>query len=60
MPNIKSRYSPLKVFRNGFLSTVYSGIIRHLKIVQKRERIKLEDGDFLDLDWSYASKHQKN
>ena len=59
MPKIESHYSPLKVFRNGFLSTVYSGIIRYLKIVQKRERITLEDGDFLDLDWSYALEPSK-
>ncbi|MEC8536562.1 MAG: alpha/beta hydrolase, partial [Bacteroidota bacterium] len=59
MPKIESHYSPSKVFRNGFLSTVYSGIIRYLKIVQKRERITLEDGDFLDLDWSYALEPSK-
>ena len=56
MPQIKSRYKPSLPFKSGFISTVYSGLIRYIKYPQKRERIKLSDGDFLDLDWSYASK----
>ena len=55
MPEIKSRYKPSLPFKSGFISTVYSGLIRHIKYPQKRERIKLSDADFLDLDWSYAS-----
>jgi hypothetical protein len=55
MPQIKSRYKPSLPFKSGFISTVYSGLIRYIKYSQKRERIKLSDGDFLDLDWSYAS-----
>lgn len=55
MPQIKSRYKPSLLFKSGFISTVYSGLIRYIKYPQKRERIKLSDGDFLDLDWSYAS-----
>ena len=56
MPQIKSRYKPSLPFKSGFISTVYSGLIRYIKYPQKRERIKLSDGDFLDLDWSYASE----
>ena len=56
MPLIKSHFKPSILFKNGFLSTVYSGIIRYIKHPQKRERITLSDGDFLDLDWSYASE----
>jgi predicted alpha/beta-fold hydrolase len=56
MPQIKSRYKPSLPFKSGFISTVYSGLIRYIKYPQKRERIKLSDGDFLDLDWSYASR----
>lgn len=57
MPIIPSSYNPPYRFRNDFISTVYSGIIRQIKGVnQKRERITLSDGDFLDLDWSYTSK----
>jgi predicted alpha/beta-fold hydrolase len=31
-----------------------------LKIIQHRERITLRDGDFIDLDWSYAKKSSKS
>ena len=57
MPIIESSYKPPFLFRNGFISTVYSGLIRKVKgIIQKRERIPLSDGDFLDLDWSYSEE----
>ena len=56
MPIVKSRYKAHHLFRNGFVSTVYSGLVRKVKdVIQERERIKLSDGDFLDLDWSYAN-----
>lgn len=55
MPIVASTYKPKFFFRNGFISTVYSGLFRKVKnVVQQRERITLTDGDFLDLDWSYA------
>lgn len=56
MPIIPSSYNPPFLFKNGHFSTVYAGILR--KIIdfrQKRERIDLLDGDFLDLDWSFSS-----
>ncbi len=57
MPVIPSTYKPPFYFKNGFVSTVYSGLIRSVRgIEQKRERITLSDGDFLDLDWSFADK----
>jgi len=57
MPIIASTYKPSYIFRDGFISTVYSGLARKIKgVIQKRERITLSDGDFLDLDWSYAPK----
>lgn len=57
MPVISSGYNPPHLFKNGHLSTIYSGIFRKVKNVsQKRERISLSDRDFLDLDWSYSSK----
>jgi len=57
MPIIKSSYKAPHLFRNGFVSTVYSGLVRKVKNVnQERERITLCDGDFLDLDWSYSIK----
>ena len=57
MPIVYSSYIPPYRFRNDFISTVYSGIIRRVKnVTQQRERITLKDGDFIDLDWSYASE----
>lgn len=53
MPLVPSNYRPPFLFRNGHFSTIYSGLIRRVNgLVQKRERIDLADGDFLDLDWS--------
>ncbi|NOY46900.1 MAG: alpha/beta fold hydrolase [Chlorobi bacterium] len=55
MPLVSSTYKPPFIFRNGFVSTVYSGLARKVHGVnQERERITLSDGDFLDLDWSYT------
>jgi uncharacterized protein len=57
MPIVPSSYNPPLFFRNGFVSTVYSGLARKvLGVDQERERITLSDGDFLDLDWSFAQK----
>ncbi len=57
MPIIESTYKAPYFFRKGFVATVYSGLIRKVEgIVQKRERLTLSDGDFLDLDWSYADE----
>ncbi len=55
MPLIPSTYNPPLLFKNGHWSTIYNGIFRRVNgIVQQRERIDLPDGDFLDLDWSFA------
>ena len=55
MPLLNSNYNPPPFFKNGHLSTIYSGIIRKVKgLEQKRERITLSGNDFLDLDWSYS------
>jgi len=60
MPLISSSYRPPLFFRNGHLSTIYSGLIRKVEnLEQSRERIELPDNDFLDLDWSYAQKPSK-
>lgn len=56
MPIIESTYKSSFLFKKGHFSTVYSGVFRKVRnIVQKRERITLSDGDFLDLDWSYTN-----
>ncbi len=58
MPIVESTYKAPYFFRKGFVSTVYSGLIRNVTSVhQKRERMNLPDGDFVDLDWSYASEN---
>jgi len=57
MPIIDSKYKPPHFFKNGHFSTIYSGRIRSVKgVIQKRERITLEDGDFMDLDFSFAKQ----
>ncbi len=59
MPIITSSYTPPQIFRNGHISTIYPNLFRKIRYVsQKRERIELEDGDFIDLDWSYATSQQ--
>src|SRR5690606_5793104 len=57
MPLIKSHYKPSFPFKNGHFSTIYSAKLRpspHL--IQQRERLQLPDGDFMDIDWSFAEK----
>jgi hypothetical protein len=56
MPIIESNYKPPFYFKNGFISTVYSGLFRRVSLLQERERITLSDSDFLDLDWSYSKE----
>lgn len=61
MPILESTYKTPYFFKNGFVSTVYSGLVRNVTgLIQERERITLSDGDFIDLDWSYSKeKSQK-
>lgn len=56
MPVLESHYKPPFLLRNGFIATVFSGLVRRVSLKQERERIILTDNDFLDLDWSYATK----
>ena len=56
MPVLSSAYTPPLLFKNGHVSTVYYGLFRKITdLEQERERLELEDGDFMDLDWSYAT-----
>lgn len=59
MPVLQSSYKPPFYFKNGFIATVYSGLFRRADLQQERERITLSDGDFLDLDWSFAETKSK-
>ncbi|QWX83406.1 alpha/beta fold hydrolase [Cellulophaga sp. HaHaR_3_176] len=57
MPLIPSTYDPPFYFKNGHLSTIYSGVLRKVSgLSQKRERIILPDSDFLDVDWSFSNQ----
>ena len=56
MPIIPSLYKPPILFRNAHVATIYSGVLRKVNsLLQQRERLELADGDFLDLDWSFAT-----
>lgn len=56
MPVLKSTYKPPFIFRNYHLSTIYASLFRKPpKVIQHRERLDLQDGDFLDLDWSFST-----
>ncbi|WP_310993307.1 YheT family hydrolase [Aequorivita marina] len=57
MPLIPSTFNPPSIFRNAHIATIYSAKLRPSPVlVQERERIFLSDGDFLDIDWSFAKK----
>ncbi|MBW2938452.1 alpha/beta fold hydrolase [Aureisphaera sp. CAU 1614] len=57
MPLVSSQYFPKGLFKNGHFSTIYSAKLRTApKLIQQRERIKLEDGDFIDLDFAFSEK----
>ncbi len=62
MPVVVSKYIPSYLFKNSHLSTIYPNLLRKVRyIAQKRERLELDDGDFIDIDWSYtADKNSKN
>lgn len=61
MPILASTYNPPLIFRNYHLSTIYASMIRKVPdLSQSRERLELEDGDFIDIDWSYATKKTSN
>ncbi len=57
MPQGEATYKPPFYFKNGHFSTIYAGLWRKVAdVLQRRERLELPDGDFIDLDWSFASE----
>lgn len=42
---------------NGHVQTIFPSLFRKVLVDYRRERIELLDGDFLDLDWAYASRN---
>jgi predicted alpha/beta-fold hydrolase len=52
MPIIRSIFRPPILLRNPHLQTILPALFqRRCRVVFERERLELEDGDFLDLDW---------
>jgi predicted alpha/beta-fold hydrolase len=51
MPILASRFQPPAFLSNGHIQTILP-LPRRLSIAFERERLELEDGDFLDLDWA--------
>jgi len=52
MPILPSSFHPPAFLRNGHVQTILPAILRRRQNVPfERERLELEDGDFLDLDW---------
>lgn len=55
MPHISSPYTVRGLFKNAHYATIYSAKIRRIRnVIQKRERLELPDGDFIDIDWSFS------
>jgi predicted alpha/beta-fold hydrolase len=49
-----SDYLPPKWQFNAHIQTIYPSLFRKIPVNYKRERVELQDGDFLDLDWSFV------
>ena len=55
MPVIRSQFNPPFFLRNAHLQTLLPVFLRReTRLPYQRERLELEDGDFLDLDWLRA------
>ena len=54
MPIIESAYKPINpLFRNTHFNTIYASLLRYIPSIKfTRERIVVDEVDFLDLDWS--------
>ncbi len=55
MPIIESHFRGNAIFKGAHADTILPPMFRNLQVNYHRERLELEDGDFLDLDW-----HQKS
>ena len=52
MPVIESSYQPKFPFRNRHFNTIFRTFFTNIEVRYKRERLELDDGDFIDLDFS--------
>ena len=49
---VESKYRPVYYLTNGHLETIVPSAFRKVKnVLYQRQRLELDDGDFLDLDW---------
>jgi len=60
MPILKSTYSkPSFPYFNGHTQTIFPSMFRKIPYpIYERERLELNDGDFVDLDWLRADSNQ--
>ncbi len=57
MPVVVSRFQPPLYLRNGHLQSVLPTLLpRRFLVAFTRERLELEDGDFVDLDWATSGR----
>jgi len=57
MPVVQSLFKPPFLLRNGHVQTILPVLFpRRSKVVYERERLELDDGDFIDLDWSRSTR----
>jgi predicted alpha/beta-fold hydrolase len=55
MPIIACRYTPPFLLSNGYVQSILPTLVRRIDCNHfVRERLLTNDGDFLDLDWSYS------
>lgn len=60
MPIVESTYHPNGFYGNMHYATIYNNTLRPIKLAyDKRERLELSDGDFIDLDWKFTHKPTK-
>ena len=60
MPVIESTYTAPHLFKNPHIATIFAATLRKVNFTtEKRERLELSDGDFLDLDWAFSKKQTK-
>ena len=50
--NTNISYHPKFLFKNNHFNTIYRTLFQNLEINYTRKRLELEDGDFIDLDFS--------
>lgn len=53
-----SSYHPEFLFKNNHFNTIYRTLFQDLKIKYERKRLELDDGDFMDLDFSTTSSEE--